>query len=201
MKERDWETYYGNNISSPPNEVFMEFLSTLNGGEALDLGAGTLNEASVMLAYGFNVTAVDSSPCFREMHSIEPQVILPDGNILNLVPTTFSRYNFPCNHFDLVHSRMSLSFCHPKSFMNMFIRMTNSIKIGGYFYGDIYIGVGENSIRNPDMTFFTIEGAKALFGDFEIFGLSEYNSPEIYTGKQTAWHFLRFIARKKPAQK
>ena len=68
MSEDGWRDYYRNTRARPPRPLTLKALPHVpSRNQALDLGAGALNDSRYLLAEGFaHVTALDQTPVAAE---------------------------------------------------------------------------------------------------------------------------------------
>jgi tellurite methyltransferase len=182
--------YYKTMKKAPPSSLLIEALLYCKGGEALDLGAGPLNDVKFLLDKGFLVTAVDKSD---DIAAIAKSI---DNKEFTYVQTTFEKFDFPPQKFDLISAQWSLSFNPPESFNSMFQKLKSSLKAGGIFCSQLY-GIKDDWASRENMSFFEVDKIKQLLSGMEVIKLSEgeenINNIE---GKTKHWHVFEVIAKK-----
>lgn len=184
------EIYFKATYNAEPNILLQEAVLACPGGNALDLGAGALNDSIFMLGKGFTVTAVDSSPL-----TLEKSKQITDPHF-TMIGSSFDTFNFPEKTFDIISAQWSLSFNPPETFNTMFESLKKSLKEGGIFCGHFY-GIKDGWSDTKNMTFFSLEDVKNLLAGFNIIKLfeEEENVSSVEGGKKH-WHVFHVIASK-----
>jgi tellurite methyltransferase len=190
MKTIKWEDFYAITKDHPAWPMLVKATSYVNHkGRALDLGSGAGRDTKYLLAQGFHVTAVDSSP-----HAIALLAQLPQQN-LRLVQSSFQDFDFET--YDLVNAQFALPFNPKDTFHEVFTHMKNAINPGGVFVGQFF-GIHDewNTPDNP-MTFHTQEQVEALFTDMRILEFKEVDEDgQFADGTPKHWHVFHIIAQK-----
>jgi SAM-dependent methyltransferase len=178
-----WKDYIQKTKDKEPGSLLKEAVAFARLGNALDLGAGALNESRYLQSLGYDVTAVDS----------EPSASAPD---VNVVITDFNSYEFPKGAFALVNARYSLPFNGP-GFEQMFSRLKDSLADGGIFTGHFFGVEDEWNGTAPNILFHTADEVRTLLEGLEILKLDEEKGERETTcaGKKFA-HLFSVIARK-----
>ncbi len=192
--KQPWQEFIERTKGSPPSPFLIKAVTLVDvRNEALDLGAGALNDSKYFLSENFkHVTALDRHNSADEIaeESTEER--------FSFVMSTFENYEFPKNTFDLINAQFSLPFNPSASFQEVFERMKSSLKPKGIFAGQLF-GVND-SWNTPEskLTFHTREQAEKLLADMEVIELVETEKdgyPAL--GDLKHWHLLYIIARKK----
>lgn len=183
-----WDTYNEATKNNPPSKLLQESVGT--GGYALDIGAGALNDTRYLLEKGYYVDAVDSNPS-----------ILGLGRNLNtnvhIFVSTFDRFHFPVEKYDLVNAQYSLPFNSPRTFDTVFTQVTNSLKPGGVFTGQFF-GTEDSWSEDEEMTFHTEEEVKKLLEPYKVHVFRERKEGgRTASGEAKFWHVFNIIAEKK----
>jgi SAM-dependent methyltransferase len=97
---------------------------------------------------------------------------------------------------DLVYAGLSLPFCNPHEFDEVWARITTAVRPGGLFVGHFF-GPHDTWAGTPDMTFHTRAEAEELFAEFEILGLREQDEDGEALSGPKHWHVFHVIARKR----
>lgn len=181
--ENHWDRYNKNTESFPPRKLLQEAIGT--GGNALDLGAGPLNDTRYLLEKGYDVDVVDSNPS-----------VLDRGKDLDahIFVSTFDTFEFPIAKYDLINAEYSLPFNPPETFDATFERLVESLKPGGTFVGQFF-GTEDSWSSNKKMTFHTKEEVEALFKEFTMSHFEEEKKKaEDVSGNEKFWHVFHVIA-------
>jgi trans-aconitate methyltransferase len=160
-------------------------------GQALDVGAGALQETRWLLAEGFAVTAIDNDPQFVD----EAQRILSPH--FQAVVTAFDQFSWPLQAYDLVVAMFALPFNPPATFDEMFQKLLGSLKSGGVFAGQFFGPRDEWNTENSPMSFHNQPEIEKLLSGLEVllFKEEEKDGPTA-TGPKKHWHIFHVIARK-----
>lgn len=105
----------------------MNFIELLDGRNAIDLGAGTGNDALYLVNKGFFVTCIDKEKKSREF--IENKISNKDK--LRIIIDDFE--NVKLQEADLIYSCFSLQFCNPKNINILMNNITENICKNGFF--------------------------------------------------------------------
>lgn len=180
-----WNTYFSNTKDMGARPLLVEALSYVNNKNyALDIGCGVGADTYFLSANGFSVTSVDSASEVKEY--------LPDAII-----STFTNFPFPIEKYDLVNAQYSLPFNPPTSFINMFEKLTKSLKSGGIFTGQFF-GEKDSWSHRKEMTFYTEKEIKKLLEPYKIQVSRERKEDgKIASGEVKFWHVFNIIAEKK----
>ena len=106
----------------------------------------------------------------------------------------FSELDFPAA--DLIYAGLSLPFCEPHEFGEVWSRTKSAIRPCGLFAGHFF-GPHDTWSGTPDMTFHTRAEVEALLADFEIEGLREQDEDGEAVSGPKHWHVFHVIARKR----
>ena len=185
--QKRWQTYHQQTKSREISPLLKEAITFVkNKNAALDLGAGALIESRFLLSEGFKkVISVDIVP-------FEPI----DTAGFTFVESSFETYDFPKEAFDIINAQFSLPFTDPKSFPNVWKKMTTSLVIGGVFSGQLF-GQNDDWSNEPSMTFHTRVQIEKMLSGFETIKLEEIEKDAPLAGGGTKhWHVFALIFRK-----
>ena len=194
----EWEVYYRAVEGRPLRELFVAatpFLPTAAPDDrplvAVDLGCGDGTETLELLRRGWTVLAVDRSPeaIARLRESASPA----DRERLTTSVTPYAEVDLP--PADLVYAGLSLPFCDPGDFDEVWRQITSAIRPSGVFVGHLF-GPHDSWADTPDMTFHTRAEVEALLADFEIDGFREQDEDGEAVSGPKHWHVFHVIARK-----
>lgn len=191
---KDWPGYFQATKNGPPRPLLVKALGYFKErNSALDLGAGAMNESRYLFEQGFSkVVAVDSEPKFFEFCEK-----LKSHNLTCIV-STFDKFNFPKEEYDLVNAQFALPFNPPETFGEVFSRIRESIRKGGIFAGQLFGIRDEWNKQGTGMTFHTKQEAEELFGEMDIIELEEVEKDDkTALGPAKKWHIFHVIARKR----
>jgi tellurite methyltransferase len=185
----DYKTYLQITKDRPPSKLLLEALTFTNVGRALDMGSGGFKDSRHLLAKGFQVTALDKEN--------PPSNLLPKDSNFTFVHTTFDKYKFPVNKFELVNAQFSLSFNQPQVFNKVWDGLTGALKQDSVFTGQLF-GENDEWASNPDMTFFNKQKVDELLEQYNVKKMEEIKKlGTLADGSPKQWHYFDIIAKKK----
>jgi SAM-dependent methyltransferase len=191
-----WEDYYKAIEGRPLRPLFLEALPFLPNPRAderprvaIDLGCGDGSETLALLARGWNVVAVDSAPeaIARLRASLQPD----DAKRLTTVVGPFHEVDLP--DADFVYAGLSLPFCAPDEFVDVWRVVAHALRGGGTFAGHFF-GPHDSWVSTPDMTFHAREQLETLFAGFDVHLLREQDEDGPAVSGPKHWHVFHVIA-------
>jgi SAM-dependent methyltransferase len=191
-----WEDYYKAIEGRPVRALFLEarpFLPNPRPGErarvAIDLGCGDGSETLALLARGWVVVAVDGAPesIVRLRASVQPE----DAKRLTTVVGAFHEVELP--DADFVYAGLSLPFCAPGEFTDVWRAVEHALSGGGLFAGHFF-GPHDSWASTPDMSFQTREQLDVLFTGFDVHVLREQDEDGPAVSGPKHWHVFHVIA-------
>jgi SAM-dependent methyltransferase len=195
-----WEDYYNAVEGRPLRPLFVEtvaFLPSASGGEqlrvAVDLGCGDGSESLALLARGWKVVAVDSAP--EAIGLLRASVPTEDAVRLTTVVGPSHEVELP--DADFVYAGLSLPFCAPSEFAQVWRAITRALGNGGVFAGHFF-GPHDSWASTPDMTFHTREELDLLFEGFDVQLFREEDEDGQAVSGPKRWHVFHAIATKRP---
>lgn len=193
-----WEEYYRAIEGRSLRPLFLdalEFLPGLKPGDqapvAVDLGCGDGTETLELLARGWAVTAVDGAP--EAIARLRASVAPAASARLTTVVSAFHQVELP--EADFVHASLSLPFCAPGEFCEMWRRIKNALRRRAIFAGHFF-GQKDSWVGTPDMTFQTREELDVLLAGFDIHMLKEQDEDGEAVSGPKHWHVFHVIASK-----
>lgn len=188
-----WPLFFAASRNWPPSPLLHDALRYCPARErALDLGAGALRDSKLLLALGFEVTAIDASPL---IHDAAKEINSP---CFHVVQETFDQFAFEPGIYDLVNASLALPFNPPGTFDAMFARLKDSLRPGGVFAGHFFGPWDEWNTGKSGMTFHTRDDIIRLLVSFSVLQLAE-KEENVLTVARTMKHSHIFgIIAKKP---
>lgn len=192
-RPRNWQAYYerkSEKMMGPARSLTKALEFVQHKDAALDLGAGSLQDARFLLNEGFQkVVAIDSEPLVGKMA----------GDIhddrLEVVIERFETLKLPESAFDLANAQYSLPFTNPESFDAVFKEVRNSLKVGGIFVGQ-FLGKRDDWSGNPQLTFHDESRVRELLEGMHVIKfLEKEDDRTTVSGKMKHWHEFYVIAR------
>ena len=192
--KKDWKEYYQITKSRPPSPLLVEALKHVEKrGRVIDIGGGALKDTRYLLSLGFDVTVIDQEP----MMAIEAEALQCDR--LHAFVTSFERFDFPKNTYDIASAMYALPFSRSEIFSSVFDRIKASLVSGGIFCGQLF-GDRDEWRADPTMTFHARKQAEDLLADMDVLAFDETeHDGKTATGIPKHWHVFNFIARRKHA--
>ena len=188
-----WQNYYEQTKNRPPSKLLIKALPfVIYKHSALDLGSGALKDSKYLLQEGFKeLWAIDKEPIKKELlQDIDEQKF-------HFIQTSFDQFKFPLNKFDLINASYSIPFNQSDSSQSLWKSIVTSLVSGGIFTGQMFGVHDEWNMIGNTMTFYTADGVRELFKDFEIIDFEEEEKDgTTASGKNKHWHVFHIIARK-----
>ena len=191
MPEMNWANFT-KVTRNHPHWTLLEKTAALIGqpGHALDLGCGAGRDTRYLLSQGWSVTAVDSN-----YNAIAILAELPQEH-LRVVQSSFEDFTYGHEAFDLISAQFALPFNPKASFNDVFTRIKQAIKPGGYFTGQFFGIYDEWNTPETDMTFLTREQVYELLSDMKLVELTEEDKMgSTATRGPKHWHVFHVIAQ------
>lgn len=197
--EIEWEDYYRAVEGRPLRPLFVDAIPLLPTAAAdvpplvaVDLGCGDGTETLELLKHGWTVLAVDGS---REgIERLRESVPPAHRARLTTRVAPFAEVSLP--PADLVYAGLSLPFCDPRDFAEVWVAITSALRPNGLFVGHLF-GPHDSWADKPDMTFHTREDVEAMLAGFEIEQLHEQDEDGEAVGGPKHWHVFHVIARRR----
>ena len=195
MPTGDWVGYYDQQGDREPREQLLHALASFEAegvtGTAVDLGCGQGIETAAMLARGWTVTAIDAQE--EGIRRLRERVPMGSEDRLTARVSRMEDAELPA--CDMVHASFSLPFCRPEAFPALWSRVHGALQPGGRFVGQLF-GDRDTWAADPEMTFFDIDAARALFDGLTVESFEEEDADgEAFSGPKH-WHVFHVIARR-----
>jgi SAM-dependent methyltransferase len=129
---------------------------------AVDLGCGDGTETLALLARGWTVIAVDAAP--EAIARLRASVPSEDTARLTTFVAPFHELELP--NADFVYAGLSLPFCEPGEFDDVWRRISTAVRPRGVFAGHFF-GPYDSWAGKAGMSFQTRDDVEALFRDFD----------------------------------
>jgi SAM-dependent methyltransferase len=198
-EEIEWEGFYRAVEGRALREVFVDALPLLPAASpderplvAIDLGCGDGKEALELLTLGWTVLATDRAPegIGRLLESVPPAA----RERLTTRVASFTDVDF--QDAELVYAGLSLPFCKPADFEQVWRKIVTGVRPGGFFVGHLF-GPHDTWAGTPDMTFHSRMEVEELLSGFEIVSLREQDEDGPAVGGPKHWHVFHVIARRR----
>src|SRR5690606_31236708 len=130
---------------------------------AIDLGCGAGIETMALLEQGWSVRAIDQQP--EAISAVPARASADRASRLKTQTASFENVELP--PADLIWAGLSLPFCPPEHFPQLWRKITESLRAGGRFAGDFF-GVRHAWAGEKSMTFHTEEQVRALCAPLRV---------------------------------
>jgi len=194
-----WEDYYRAIEGRPLRPLFTEavaFLPSPRAGDpatiAIDLGCGDGSETLALLASGWTVVAIDGAP--QAIARLRASVPEDEAARLTTFVGRFHEVALPDAGF--IYAGLSLPFCAPDEFVDVWRAVTRALCDGGTFAGHFF-GPNDSWASTPDMTFQTREELATLLTGFDVHLLREQDEDAPAVSGPKHWHVFHVVATKR----
>lgn len=185
----NWKRFYERSQERGPRPLLTEALGFVKKKErALELGAGTLNEAKILIQNGFKeVVAVDKNEqAFRGR----------DSTGISLVVVSIEDFDYEKEAYDLISAQYSLSFLPKNTLLKVMEEIKMALATEGIFCGNLF-GNHDSWNGRENMSFFSTEETKEQLEGLELIKFQEEErDAATVLGNQKHWHVFNFIAKK-----
>lgn len=193
-EEKGWEAFYRANQNRAASPLLHRALGPdclpQGNGHAVDLGCGAGVETALLLNARWNVLAIDKEP--RAIARVETLGTAQFSGRLTAVVSRFEELvGLPSSA--LVHAGLSLPFCAPASFPQLWALVVSALEPGGVFVGHLF-GDRHEWAEQPDMSFHAKEEVEALCSGLTVELLREAEGDGGHVPHH--WHRFDIIARK-----
>jgi SAM-dependent methyltransferase len=159
-----------------------------------DIGCGSGRDALPFLASGAKVIAIDNSLVALDLLKAGAQAIGKESE-LTIIQEKMENLS-PLPLVDLVIACISLPYCHPANFSELWNKIKQSLKSGGIFAGHFF-GTRDSWHGCDFITTHTEEELRGLFLDFQICDLEVTEEDKALADGSTAHrHTYHVVARK-----
>ncbi len=198
-QDTNWKNYCKKTSDISPRPTLLKVLSYFEIDDfpeqekvAIDLGCGAGIDSIKLLESGWFVHSIDKETdsinsvklkASKQFEKLQTEVTLLEE--ISSLPKSL-----------LVNASLSLPFCKPQYFNNLWEIIKDSIISGGRFSGHFF-GVRDEWAANKTMSFFRIEEVYELFSDFDIEYFHERDEiGSTATAGNKHWHCFSIVARK-----
>lgn len=191
---RDWTGFYDALSGRPPRPLFDRLMAHCElrpdqAVVAVDLGCGDGTETIELLRRGWSVVAVDAEPAAVE----RIRAAVPSGadDRIQAVVARLEEYQIPA--CDLVYAGVSLPFCAPQSFEQMWADLVSALRPGGCLAVHLF-GHNDSWSSDPSMTFHSRSDVECLCAGLDIVELTETERDGPSFSGPKHWHTFEVIA-------
>lgn len=194
LSSRDWREYYRRTGERPPRPTLLFALDRFETpGVAVDLGCGGGRDAVEMLRRGWTIYGIDPAASAEEETLGRPD--LPDTGTFSFINAASFEAEWP--ECDLTNSSFALPICPPECFPALWQRITDRLRPGGRFSGQLY-GPRDTWFGRDGMTFHSRAEVDALLKAWDVELLDEEEDDSVTPrGQAKHWHIWHIVARKR----
>jgi SAM-dependent methyltransferase len=190
----DWPHFYEATKGREPRPLLPRALAAWGDrppGSAVDLGAGDGTETFALLARGWRVTAVDSSPAAASLirERVDPDLAA------GLEILTVAIQEAPLPAMDLLYSGYSLPFVPPDAFPATWSRIREALRPGAILAANLF-GPHDTWANDPDLNFHDRAEAEGLLEGLEVLDLQDQEEDSSAVTGPKHWHVIEFVARR-----
>jgi SAM-dependent methyltransferase len=187
-----WSDYYEQNDAREPREMLLRVLDGFGPGayDAVDLGCGSGIDTLAMLARGWTVLAADAEQ--EAIERLRSRITPALRQRLTAVVSPMEDVVIPPS--DLVWAGYSTFFCPPDRFPAVWSRIRSAVRPSGRFAGQI-LGDRDTWAGDDATTWFTRDGAQALFDGWTIERFDEEDEDGEACSGPKHWHVFHVVAR------
>jgi len=192
--DADWSDYYRKISGRPPRPLLAKALTVWGdrpAGAAVDLGCGDGTETLALLAGGWSVTAVDSSPASAEL--IRERADATHRPRLEIQTVAIEAATL--TDIDLAYAGYSLPFVPPHAFPAVWSRIRASLRPGAVLAANLF-GPNDTWATDTDMTFHDRSVVAGLLEGLEMLEFEETDEDGVAASGPKHWHFFEFVARR-----
>jgi tellurite methyltransferase len=179
--------------SSPLLQNALRYIPVGSKGRAIDLGCGSGRDTKLLLEKEFSVTAVDEQDVRKYLDH------LSYSKKLTFTQSRFEELELDKSHYILANASWSLPFVAPADFPLLFAKVTDSLKDGGIFCGQLF-GVRDGwnvPSRNKNTTFLEDQEVTQLLKKVKVLHNKEYEiEGHLASGAPKHWHYYDIIIQK-----
>jgi SAM-dependent methyltransferase len=160
------------------------------GGQALDIGGGSLRNSKFLLEQGFSVTAIDKDPIM-----VEGTSDIGNDN-LHVKVTDFVDFKYEEGKYDFIISINSLPFLSKDVLLELIPKIKNALTTEGILCVTLF-GERDEWSSNEHMAFFSRDEVEKLFSDMHtIMFVEEEFDGDTIQGEPKHWHVFKLIAKR-----
>jgi len=187
----DWTRYYAATGEDPRDTLLDAVGRFETPGLAVDLGCGTGRDTFELLRRGWRVLAIDATP--QAIERLRERVTYDER--LETEVSAMEDAVWPA--CELVNASFSLPFCPPARFDELWKRISDSLRGGGRFCGQLF-GDRDGWAPADDITFHTRDEAAALLREFDVERFDEVEEDSTTAlGEPKHWHVFHVVARRR----
>jgi len=190
----DWPSFYEATKGREPRPLLPRALAAWGdrpAGVAVDLGAGDGTETFALLAAGWHVSAVDSSPAAASL--MRERVAPAHAANLEIQTVPIEAATLPA--IDLVYAGYSLPFVPPAAFPATWTRIRGALRPGAIVAANLF-GPHDTWADDPTMNFQDRGAVEGLLDGLDVIDLQESEEDGSAVTGPKHWHVIEFVARR-----
>ena len=189
----DWSAYF-DHIHDPDMRVTLktalDYFSTGENKQAIDLGCGHGNDTVHILKAGFQTLAIDQSQ--EGLDRLVARDTCADHPNLTVLKSTFQDMHLPKS--DFVNASFAVPFCPQEQFQALWNRIIDALNPGGVFAGHLF-GIRDSwQEKVADMNFHTAQDVQALIQPYTVLHFNEIEKDGAdAVGRPKHWHIFEIV--------
>ena len=196
-KKGDWDKCYSFTRSSPPSETLLKALQLFESGGlspgnlAVDLGCGAGRDTIELLRRQWQVLAIDANP--EAIRIVRERVRAAGVGRIRTAVTRLESAEIPS--CALVNAAYSLPFCPQAAFPKVWKRITEALREGGRFAGQL-LGVHDEWANDRQMNFHAKNEVLFFLKQLDVEYFKEVDKAgRTSSGTPKHWHVFHLVAR------
>jgi Methyltransferase domain len=191
-----WAAYYQHTMGREPRPPFVRGMQILEKagvtpGQAVEIGFGDGEETLALLAAGWRVLAIDSSP--EASAVLRPRVPAELAARLEIRSTAAEDTALP--PFDLLYAGYSLPFLDGPAFERFWGHALERMNPGAYLVANFF-GPHDSWAGRPEMRFHTRAEVERLVDGLDVIALEETEADGMSLLGPKHWHTFDIVVRR-----
>jgi hypothetical protein len=191
-----WAAFYQHTMGREPRPPFVRGMRIIHDagvtpGQAVEVGFGDGEETLALLATGWRVLAIDSSPDAAEV--LRPRVRAELVDRLEIRSTPAEDTELPA--FDLLYAGYSLPFLGADGLARFWTHALDRAKAGAYLVVNLF-GTNDTWAGRPEMLFHERAQVERLVDELDVVILDEKEEDGMSFLGPKHWHTFDIVARR-----
>jgi cyclopropane fatty-acyl-phospholipid synthase-like methyltransferase len=196
--ETTWAAYYKHTMGREPRPLFVRGLRILAEagvapGQAVEVGFGDGEETLALLAAGWRVLSIDSSPEAADV--LRPRV--PAELVGRLETRSVAAEDTELPPFDLLYAGYSLPFLGRAPLERFWRHALERMNPGAYLVVNLF-GRHDSWVGRPEMQFLERPEVERLIDGLDVIALDETEADGMSFLGPKHWHTFDILARRPP---
>jgi trans-aconitate methyltransferase len=191
-----WAAFYQQTMGREPRPLFARGMRIIHDagvmpGQAIEVGFGDGEETLALLAMGWLVLAIDSSPDAAEV--LRPRV--PAASIDHLEIRSTPAEDAALPPFDLLYAGYSLPFLEADALARFWAHALGRANAGAYLVVNLF-GPMDSWVGRPGMQFHQRAQVERLLDGLDVMVLDEQEADGMSFLGPKHWHTFDIVARR-----